>query len=129
VAASALMILVFGTGISSVWGFVGILVFTAAYNCGLGSLVWVYASESFPARLRAQGASFMLTANLVANLIIAQFFLPMMDGLGGVATFGFFLVLAVLALLFVFRFAPETKGRQLESIRHYWENGARWPDA
>ncbi len=23
--------------------------------------------------------------------------------------------------------APETKGRPLEAIRVYWENGAKWP--
>ena len=51
-------------------GFVGIFVFTAGFNFGFGSLVWVYASESFPARLRTTGASAMLTADLVANLII-----------------------------------------------------------
>jgi MFS transporter, SP family, galactose:H+ symporter len=29
----------------------------------------------------------------------------------------------------VYRYAPETKGRQLEEIRHFWENGGRWPAA
>jgi hypothetical protein len=29
---------------------------------------------------------------------------------------------------FVYRYAPETKGRQLEDIRHFWENDGRWPD-
>ena len=24
--------------------------------------------------------------------------------------------------------APETKGRQLEAIRQYWYNGAKWPE-
>jgi hypothetical protein len=28
----------------------------------------------------------------------------------------------------VFVLAPETKGRPLEAIRMYWENGGRWPD-
>ena len=37
----------------------------------------------------------------------------------GIATVGFFLV---------YRFAPETKGRQLEDIRRFWENGGKWPD-
>jgi hypothetical protein len=36
-------------------------------------------------------------------------------------------VLAVAAFAFVYRFAPETKGRQLEEIRHFWENGGNWP--
>ncbi|AOS64150.1 sugar porter family MFS transporter [Actinoalloteichus hymeniacidonis] len=130
VASSVLMMIVFASGSlaegGSMWGFVGILVFTAAFNFGFGSMVWVYASESFPARLRAQGASLMLTADLVANMIVAQFFLPLMDGIGGSATFGIFTALSAVALVFVFRLAPETKGRPLESIRHYWENGAKW---
>ncbi|GAA4849518.1 sugar porter family MFS transporter [Saccharopolyspora rosea] len=125
------MISVFATGSleggGSLWGFAAILVFTAAFNFGFGSLVWVYASESFPARLRTFGASLMLTADLVANLIVAQFFLPLLDGLGGVTTFALFLVLAAVSWVFVHRYAPETSGRPLESIRTYWENGARWP--
>ncbi|KAA5826080.1 sugar porter family MFS transporter [Saccharopolyspora hirsuta] len=133
IASSLAMILVFATGSldsgGSWWGFAAILVFTAGFNFGFGSLVWVFASESFPARLRALGASLMLTADLVANLIVAQFFLPLMDGLGGAATFGIFLALSAISWVFVHRFAPETKGRSLESIGTYWENGARWPTA
>lgn len=131
IVSSLAMILVFATGSldggGSWWGFAAILVFTAGFNFGFGSLVWVFASESFPARLRALGASLMLTADLVANLIVAQFFLPLMDGLGGATTFAIFLALAAFSWVFVLRFAPETKGRSLESIRTYWENGARWP--
>ena len=37
--------------------------------------------------------------------------------------------LAIAGFVFVHRLAPETKGRNLEEIRHYWENGARWPEA
>ena len=33
-----------------------------------------------------------------------------------------------MALVFVYRLAPETKGRALEDIRGYWDNGGRWPD-
>lgn len=128
--ASVLMIVVFATGSvesGSMLGFVGILVFTAGYNFGFGSLVWVYASESFPARLRSLGASLMLTADLVANLIVAQLFLPLLDNLGGTATFVLFGVLAAISFAFVQVFAPETKGRQLEQVRFFWQNGGRWP--
>lgn len=132
IVANIIMITVFATdslgGGGSVWGFLAILVFTAGFNFGFGSMVWVFASESFPARLRTLGASLLLASNLLANLIVAQLFLPMLDGLGGVTTFVLFLALAALSWMFVFRFAPETKGRPLESIRTYWENGARWPE-
>ena len=70
----------------------------------------------------------MLTADLVGNLLIAQFFLSVLGDIGGVWTFTMFLALATISLGYVWWLAPETKGRPLESIRGYWENGGRWPD-
>ncbi|MDP4014148.1 MAG: sugar porter family MFS transporter [Candidatus Nanopelagicales bacterium] len=108
-------------------GFLGLALINVGFVFGFGALVWVYSTESFPARLRAYGASAMLTADLVANLLIAQFFLTVMSAIGGAWSFGMFAILAVLAWLFVFRFAPETKGRPLDDIRLFWENGGKWP--
>ena len=48
--------------------------------------------------------------------------------IGGVWTFTMFLMLAALSFGYVWWLAPETKGRPLESIREYWENGGRWPE-
>jgi hypothetical protein len=130
VAANALMIAVFAAGLNgglSALAFVGVLLFTAGFDFGFGALVWVYASESFPASLRAKGSAAMLAADLVGNLIIAQFFLSVLGRIGGVWTFSIFLALAVVSFAYVAAFAPETKGRPLEAIRTYWENGGRWP--
>ena len=131
VVANALLIAVFAAGLhggSSVLAFLGVLLFTCGFDFGFGALVWVYASESFPAQLRTTGASAMLTADLVGNLLIAQFFLSVLGDIGGVWTFTMFLALAAISLGYVWWLAPETKGRPLESIRGYWENGGRWPD-
>ncbi len=133
VAANILLIAVFAVGSDfggtlTALGFLGLLLFTVGFTFGFGALVWVYAGESFPARLRSLGASAMLTSDLVANVIVAAVFLTMLNSLGGAGTFAVFGALAVAGFVFVFRYAPETKGRQLEDIRHYWENGARWPD-
>ena len=73
------------------------------------------------------GSSEMLTSDLVENAIVAAVFLSMLHRLGGAGTFAVFGVLAAASFAFVWRFAPETKGRQLEDIRHFWENGGRWP--
>ena len=54
-------------------------------------------------------------------------FLTMLHSLGGAGAFAVFGVFAVIAFAVVYRYAPETKGRQLEDIRHFWENGGRWP--
>jgi MFS family permease len=131
IASTLLLVAVFAagdlTGTGGWLGFAGIFVFTAGFNFGFGSLVWVYASESFPARLRTMGASGMLTADLIANLIIALYFLSAMESLGGTVTFAMFAALAAFSFAFVWLLAPETKGRPLEAIRAYWENGGRWP--
>jgi sugar porter (SP) family MFS transporter len=130
ILSGVLMAVVFSfatfTGVLSALGFVGILFFTAAFNFGFGSMVWVYASESFPAQLRTLGSSTMLTADLVANVIIASFFLSALTSLGGMVTFIILVVFAVIAWLFVWWLAPETRGRPLEAIRAYWENGGKW---
>jgi MFS family permease len=132
IASNALLVVLYATtshfsGVTSALGFVGILFFTAGFNFGFGAMVWVYASESFPSRLRTVGASTMLTADLVANLLISRFFLTVLGNMGGTGTFALFLGLAVVSFVFIFAMAPETKGRPLEAIRVYWENGAKWP--
>jgi MFS transporter, SP family, galactose:H+ symporter len=85
--------------------------------------------RELPSRLRSIGASAMLTANLGANVLIALYFLSVLESLGGTATFGMFAALAAIAFAFVWWLAPETKGRPLEDIRAYWENGGRWPES
>ncbi len=126
--ANAVLIAAFALGPSAVLAFIGILLFIVGFNFGYGSLVWVYASESFPARLRTQGGSAMLTSDLTANFIVGVVFLSALGALGGSVTFGIFLALAILSWFFIFKLAPETKGRQLEAIRQYWYNGGRWPE-
>jgi MFS transporter, SP family, galactose:H+ symporter len=130
IAADVVLMAVFAQGrlggAGLVLGFAGVLLFIFGYTAGFGSLGWVYASESFPSRLRSIGSSTMLTSNLVANAIIAAVFLTLLHSLGGAGTFAVFMVLTLVAFGFVYRYAPETKGRQLEDIRHFWENGGRW---
>lgn len=129
IAADAVLMAVFAEGLRGsglILGFAGILLFIVGYTMGFGSLGWVYASESFPSRLRSLGSSTMLTSNLVANAIVAAVFLTLLHSLGGAGTFALFGVLAVIAWGVVYRYAPETKGRPLEEISRFWENGGRW---
>ncbi|MCV7086038.1 sugar porter family MFS transporter [Mycolicibacter hiberniae] len=132
VAANLVLVAVFAAGeafgaAAAAIKFGGVLLFTVGYTFGFGSLVWVYAGESLPARMRSLGSSAMLTSDLVANAMVAAVFLTMLNALGGAGTFAVFGGLALLSLIFVYRCAPETKGRQLEDIRHFWENDGRWP--
>lgn len=134
ILANVLLVITYGLGggFSGFYQWLGlfaIVVFTMGYTFGFGALIWVYAGEIFPAKYRALGSSIMLTADLVANAIVAQAFPPLLESVGGTGVFIIFGVLSILAFLFVFRFAPETKGRNLDDIRRYWANGARWSTA
>jgi MFS family permease len=108
-------------------GFIGLMLFNIGFTCGFGALVWVYAGETFPSHLRGAGSSTMLTSDLVANYVIGVAFLPMLQILGGGGTFAVLGGFAILAYVFVLKFAPETKGRPLDDIRLFWENGGKWP--
>ncbi len=116
-------------GALTVLAFIGLVLFVAGFTLGFGALVWVYAGESFPSELRSLGSSAMLTSDLVANVIVGLVTLQMLNAWGGSGTFMFFGAMALLAFLFVAKLAPETKGRPLDDVRHYWENGGTWPDA
>jgi len=109
-----------GGGWPAVFGVFGVLLFVCGFNAGFGPLACVYAGESLPARLRSVGSAAMHTSNLVANAIVAALFLTVLTSLGGVATFSILGVFAQIGFVFVHRYAPETKGRQLERIRHLW---------
>ena len=130
ILGDAVLIGVFAAKSSAVsgLGYAGLLMFTMGFTFGFGALVWVYAGESFPAHLRSLGSSAMLTANLTANALVESVFLTMLNTLGGAGMFSIFAVLAILGFFLVYRFAPETKGRQLEDIRRFWENNGQWPD-
>lgn len=130
-AAEILLVIVYtaGGGFSGIFewiGLFGLIVFTMGYTFGFGAIVWVFAGEIFPTQYRALGASVVLTADLVANLIVGELFPVLLPMVGGAGMFAIFAVLTAAAMLFVFRLAPETKGRSLDEIQEYWKNGARW---
>ncbi len=108
-AANAILVLAYALNSPATFTLLGILLFTVGFNFGYGSLVWVYASESFPVRLRTQGGSAMLTADLLANFIVGVVFLGALGTLGGSLTFGIFFALALVSLAFVYVLAPRPK--------------------
>lgn len=113
-------------GIGAALAFCGVVGFRIGFGMGFGSLVWIYTSETFPLRLRGVGASVLLTVNNLASLTVAQVFPVALNYVGGGFTFGSFMFFSILAWIFVFVLAPETKDRSLEEINQYWDNGGHW---
>jgi sugar porter (SP) family MFS transporter len=100
----------------------------AAFNFGVGGTVWAWASESLPSHLRSYGAAVLLAFDLLGNIFVIQWFTTLGNAIGPAKVWGMFAALAILGILFVWRFAPETKGRDVDDVRKFWENGGKWPE-
>jgi len=90
--------------------------FVASFNMGLGPVTWVYSSEIFPLKLRAQGVSIGVAVNRVMNAAIAMSFLSIYKTLTIGGAFFMFAGISILALVFIYFFLPETKGKALEEM-------------
>jgi MFS transporter, SP family, galactose:H+ symporter len=106
-----------------------LLVYVACYSLSISPLFWLMTAELFPNRLRGAGASAATVANWSANLLISITFLSLISAVGKSWTFWIYGIFAALAIVFVWRCVPETKGRPLESIDRYWTQGHRWESA
>jgi membrane protein implicated in regulation of membrane protease activity len=60
--------------------------------------------------------SLATVANWSFNLIVAATFLDLVAALGSASAFLVYAILSVVAVVFVARLVPETKGRSLEQI-------------
>lgn len=112
------------------WGFgvvAILLIYVACYSLSISPLFWLMSAEVFPNRLRGAGASAATVANWSANLLITVTFLSLVSAVGKSWTFWIYAIFAALAIVFIWRFVPETRGRRLESIDQYWTGGHQWP--
>eukprot|EP00257_Ricinus_communis_P014163 XP_015571771.1 polyol transporter 5 isoform X1 [Ricinus communis] len=92
------------------------------FSIGLGPITWVYSSEIFPMRLRAQGTSLAISVNRLVSGIVAMTFLSIsrLISFGGM----FFALSGILVVgtIFFYFFLPETKGKTLEEIGSLFED-------
>lgn len=93
-----------------------VFMFIAAHAIGQGSVIWVFLSEIFPNSVRASGTSFGCLTHWVFAALISQTFTFFANNIGGSYIFGFFAVMMVLQLIFVWKMMPETKGVALEDM-------------
>lgn len=93
-----------------------VMTFVATFSIGAGPVTWVYCSEIFPVRLRAQGASLGVMLNRLMSGIIGMTFLSLSKGLTIGGAFLLFAGVAAAAWAFFFTFLPETRGMPLEEM-------------
>ncbi|KAK9948645.1 hypothetical protein M0R45_004212 [Rubus argutus] len=91
-------------------------VYVALFCIGLGPITWVYSTEIFPLKLRAQGTSVGVAVNRVVNAAVSMSFISIYKAITIGGAFFMFAGISVLAWVFFFLCLPETKGRSLEEM-------------
>jgi MFS family permease len=93
-----------------------IFAFIAAHAVGQGAVIWVYISEIFPNRQRAEGQALGCATHWVFAALITSFFPKLVADFPPGFVFMFFAGMMVLQLIWVKTMVVETKGVPLERI-------------
>jgi MFS transporter, SP family, arabinose:H+ symporter len=94
-----------------------IFAFVAAHAIGQGSVIWVFISEIFPNRHRAEGQALGSSTHWIFAALLTTFFPKMVSAFPPGYIFLFFCGMMVLQLFWVKLMVPETKGVPLEQIQ------------
>jgi len=94
-----------------------IFAFIAAHAIGQGAVIWVFISEIFPNRHRAEGQTLGSFTHWIFAALLTTFFPRMVASFPPGFVFSFFAGMMVLQLLWVKTMVPETKGVPLEQIQ------------
>lgn len=102
-----------------------LLFFIVGFAMSAGPVIWILCSEIQPLKGRDFGVTFSTLSTWVANFIIAETFLTMLNHVGRANTFWMYAGFNVLFLFFTFFLVPETKNVTLENIERKLMAGAR----
>jgi SP family arabinose:H+ symporter-like MFS transporter len=94
-----------------------IFAFIAAHGIGQGTVIWVFISEIFPNRQRAEGQTLGSFTHWIFAALLTTFFPKMVTAFPPGYVFSFFAGMMVLQLIWVKLWVPETKGVPLEQIQ------------
>jgi MFS transporter, SP family, arabinose:H+ symporter len=114
------------TGVPRVWVImVGFSFFITSFAIGVGGTGWLIQGEVFPTAVRGRAAATCASVDWLANFVIIQWFPTLNSAFGLAWVMVLMAALAVLAILFVARFLPETKGMPLEDVSAVFERRAK----
>jgi SP family xylose:H+ symportor-like MFS transporter len=103
------------------------MLYVASFALSWGPVTWVLLSEIFPNKIRGKAMAIAVAAQWIANYFVSLTF-PMMDDNSYLTEqfnhgFAYWIygAMSLLAMIFVWKLIPETKGKTLEEMEGLWE--------
>jgi membrane protein implicated in regulation of membrane protease activity len=103
---------------------VGFSFFITSFAIGVGGTGWLLQGEVFPTSVRGRAAAIAAAVDWVANFALIEAFPAWQNAWGLAWVMVSFAVLSVVAIGFVYKFVPETKGHSVEQIVTIFEEQA-----
>ncbi|KAA3480255.1 inositol transporter 1 isoform X1 [Gossypium australe] len=103
---------------------IGLALYIAFFAPGMGPVPWTVNSEIYPEQYRGICGGMSATVNWISNLIVAQTFLTIAEAVGTGVTFLILAGIALLAVVFVIVYVPETKGLTFVEVERIWKERA-----
>jgi MFS transporter, SP family, arabinose:H+ symporter len=103
---------------------VGFSFFITSFAIGVGGTGWLIQGEVFPTAVRGRAAAIGASVDWIANFALIEAFPAWHNAIGLGWVMVCFAALAVLAIGFVYRFLPETKGLSVEQAVSVFERQA-----
>ncbi|MFD2758183.1 sugar porter family MFS transporter [Gulosibacter faecalis] len=101
-----------------------VVLFVGSMQTFLNVATWVILSEIFPLKMSGLGIGVAVFCMWIANALLGLFFPSVVDGIGITGSFFMLGAFNLVALVFVVRYLPETRGRTLEGIENDVTTGA-----
>ncbi|KAG4167086.1 hypothetical protein ERO13_A13G172800v2 [Gossypium hirsutum] len=94
----------------------GLKIYMGSYCLGLGGIPWIVMSEIFPLHIKGIAGSLVTLVSWGGSWVVSFTFSFLMDW-NSYGTFLMFAIFCVVAIVFIWKLVPETKGRTLEEIQ------------
>src|SRR5450631_2658654 len=104
---------------------VGFSFFITSFAIGVGGTGWLIQGEVFPTAVRGRAAAIGASVDWIANFALIEVFPAWHNAIGLGWVMVCFAVIAVLAMGFVYRWLPETKGLSVEQAVAVFEQQAK----
>ncbi|QCX37687.1 D-xylose transporter XylE [Aureibaculum algae] len=110
-----------------IFALICMLVYVASFAMSWGPVTWVLLSEIFPNKIRGRAMAIAVATQWISNYLVSWTF-PMMDKNSYLLEkfnhgFAYWIYggMGLLAMFFVWKFVPETKGKTLEEMEGLWK--------